>query len=316
MCLKEDFAKAREVCDRIRKEVSKVIVGKEELIENILVSFIAGGHVLLEGVPGVAKTMMAKAIASSLGCKFSRIQFTPDLLPSDITGTYIYRIQNSEFVLRKGPIFANVILADEINRAPPKTQSALLECMQERQATIEGETHRIEPPFMVIATQNPIELEGTYPLPEAQIDRFLMRLIVEYPTKREEIEILKLWDNKGAANNVNRVTDSKELITMQNLAKKVHCEDRVMEYIVDLVLHTRKDPNVLLGASPRASISLLTAAKAKALINGRDYVIPDDVKSLANHVLNHRILLRPEAELDGLTSKDVIQAALDSVEVR
>jgi len=314
--LKEEFTRAEEVCSRIMDEVSRVVVGKKELIENILVSFIAGGHVLLEGVPGVAKTLIAKAIASALGCKFSRIQFTPDLLPSDITGTYIYRAQTSEFVLRKGPVFANVVLADEINRAPPKTQSALLECMQEGQATIEGETHIIEPPFIVIATQNPVELEGTYPLPEAQIDRFLMRLVVGYPSKDEEVGILKLWGGKDNMEAVESVTSREELIKLQDIAKRVHCEDRVLEYIVDLVSHTRRNPSVLLGASPRASLSLLAAAKAKALLSGRDYVIPDDIKTLAPHVLNHRVLLRPEAELDGMKPEDVIKAALNSVRVR
>jgi MoxR-like ATPase len=310
-----ELNKAKETCGKILEETQKVVVGKEELLENIMVCLLSRGHVLLEGVPGIAKTTIATSFAQTLGCEFGRIQFTPDLLPTDITGTFIFRADTSDFALRKGPIFANIVLADEINRAPPKTQAALLECMQEGQATIEGKTYGLEPPFMVIATQNPIEQEGTYPLPEAQIDRFLMRLNVDYPNRVEERDILRRF-NKDLIQAITRVCTPADIINIQESVKSVHAEDGILDYIVDLIFSTRENQNVLLGGSPRASISLLLTAKAKAVLHGRDYIIPDDVKYVAPHVLNHRIILRPEAELDGMRSIDVINQTLDSIEVR
>jgi len=265
---------------------------------------------LLEGVPGVAKTYMANTFAKILNLEFKRIQFTPDLLPADIVGTYIYDQNKNEFRFRKGPIFANIILADEINRAPPKTQSALLESMQEKQVTVEGTTYPLPEPFIVIATQNPIELEGTYPLPEAQLDRFMFRVFVDYPTGDEEVEILEL-KNDEAKIELKAVTTAQQIKQMQRMVNKVHIRREIMEYIKDIVTKTRTDPQILLGASPRASIVLLTGSKAYAAIKGRSFVIPDDVKKLAYASLNHRIILKPEAELEGITVDDVIKRILE-----
>jgi MoxR-like ATPase len=304
----------RSIAQKVLSEVNKVIVGKLDILQNIFIALLAGGHVLLEGVPGVAKTVMAKTFSDTLGCEFKRIQFTPDLLPADIIGTNVYDQKSGKFYLRKGPIFANIVLADEINRAPPKTQSALLECMQEKQVTIEGETHYLPRPFMVLATQNPIELEGTYPLPEAQVDRFFFKLIVDYPNPEEELEILK---RKNVAEEaiVEKVASPQIVIAMQEAVKKVYVDDSMFEYIKNIVLRTRNHPQILLGASTRASIVLLYASKARAAILGRDFVIPDDIKSLAFPVLNHRIILKPEAELEGISAGRIINEILEEVEV-
>lgn len=310
----EELQRIRGLCDEIIHETQKVIIGKKDLIECMLIALLAKGHILLEGVPGIAKTTMIKTFAQTLGCTFRRIQFTPDLLPSDITGTYIYNPKTSEFTLRRGPIFSNIVLADEINRAPPKTQAALLEAMQERQVTLEGETHMISPPFIVMATQNPIEQEGTYPLPEAQIDRFQMRLIVDYPTKLEEKMILRLFSS-GSESKINSIINPEKIVSIQSLLTQVYVEDTVIDYITDIVSYTRNNPNILLGGSPRASISLLETSKARAIIKGRDYVIPDDVKKMAYHVLNHRIYLTPEAELDGMKPTKIIEDALSSIKI-
>jgi len=293
-------------------EMQKTVVGKQNVIEDLMISLLAGGHVLLEGVPGIAKTALIKAFSKTLGCDYKRIQFTPDLLPSDITGTLIYKVHSSEFVLRKGPIFTNILLADEINRAPPKTQAALLESMQERQTTIEGETHILPIPSMVLATQNPIEQEGTYPLPEAQVDRFQMKILVDYPTKEEEKKILELF-NRGYTDKVNAVVNPQKILMLQNLVKQIHVEHEIIDYITELVFYTRKHPQVLLGASPRASIALLETSKAKALLHGRDYVIPDDVKQLSLPIMNHRIIVKAEAELEGIRSVDIIHEALKNI---
>jgi MoxR-like ATPase len=312
--LSSNDGEVKGASDRVIAEVNKVIVGKAEELKMIEACLIAGGHVLLEGVPGVAKTMMAKALASSLNLQFERIQFTPDLLPSDIVGTYIFDQKSADFKLRKGPIFGNVILADEINRASPKTQSALLEAMQERQVTIEGTTMKLPSPFIVLATQNPIEFEGTYPLPEAQIDRFLMRIEISYPTREESIQILK--NLKGIAEwNLKPVMDEKTIQRFMNRIWEVNVDDSVRSYIMDVVEATRSHAAVKLGGSPRAATSLQTAAAATALIEGRNYVIPDDVKRVARHVLPHRVIIKQEAVLDGVTQNAVIDEIMKSVKV-
>lgn len=300
----------RDICQQVLTEIRKVVVGKGEVMQNIFIALLADGHVLLEGVPGVAKTFMANAFAQVLGCSFNRIQFTPDMLPADITGTNIFSQEEGTFKLKKGPIFANVVLADEINRAPPKTQAALLECMQERQVTLEGTTYKLDRPFLVMATQNPIELEGTYPLPEAQVDRFLFKLIVGYPTDQEEVEIISRKHNPVDV-KLNVVTNPEVLVKMQDAVRHIHVDKDLMEYIRDIVIRTRKDPQVLIGGSPRASIVLLTCAKARAAILGREFVTPDDIKALTLHGLYHRLILKPEAELGGVSVPRLVTTILE-----
>jgi MoxR-like ATPase len=292
-------------------QVARAFVGATETTELLLVALLARGHVLLEGVPGVAKTTLCKTFSRTLGCSFKRIQFTPDLLPSDITGTYILDMRNSTFLLRPGPIFANIVLGDEINRAPAKTQSALLEAMQEAQVTIEGDTRLLEPPFMVLATQNPIEHEGTYPLPEAQVDRFLMKLSIKYPSAEDEKRMLLTYSQPLA--EVQTVLGPQRILALQRLAEMVHVEPELMDYVVGLTRHTRQHRRVFLGVSPRASLMLLQAAKARSLLRGRSYVLPDDIKALAVSVLSHRILLAPEAELEGAQPEEVVNDALEKV---
>ncbi|MBM4318956.1 MAG: AAA family ATPase [Deltaproteobacteria bacterium] len=279
------------------EEIGKVFIGPPELVEVLLVALLAPGHVLLEGVPGVAKTTLVKAFAQLLGCEFRRIQFTPDLLPADITGTYILDMGTNRFVLRKGPIFAQIILGDEINRAPAKTQSALLEAMQEHQVTVEGVTQQLVEPFMVLATQNPIEQEGVYLLPEAQLDRFLVKVQIGYPDVLQERAILQTYHR--AVPQVRPCFTPQEVLGLRSRVEQVHVEDELMEYIVRLVRYTREHEQVALGASPRAALALMRAAKARALLHGRSFVLPDDVRVLLPPVLRHRILLTPEAELEG-----------------
>lgn len=307
-----EHPEAKQVCDKILAEVGKVVVGKTEELKMLIASLFAGGHVLLQGVPGVAKTVMARAIANSTSLEFHRIQFTPDLLPSDIVGTFVFDQKTSDFKLRQGPIFASIVLADEINRASPKTQSALLEAMQERQVTIEGSTLKLPNPFMVLATQNPIEFEGTYPLPEAQIDRFLMRIEIGYPSRTETIEMLKrlreIYEWK-----ISPVVNQDDINVVSKLFWNVNVDNTIREYIADIVEATRKIASVRLGASPRAATALQTAATAVALIDGRDYVVPDDVKRVVPHVLSHRIVLTQEAVLDGTTQASVADRAVKSV---
>jgi MoxR-like ATPase len=305
----------KALSDRIIAEVSKVIVGKTEELKLIEACLFAGGHVLLEGVPGVAKTTMAKALASSLGLKFDRIQFTPDLLPSDIVGTYVFDQKASDFRIRQGPIFGNIILADEINRASPKTQSALLEAMQERQVTIEGTTIPLPSPFLVLATQNPIEFEGTYPLPEAQIDRFLMRVQIGYPTRAETMLMLK--NLRGIMETkVRPVADEKTLQALIPAAIwSENVDDTIRGYITDIVEATRSHPAVRLGGSPRAATSLLVGSSGLAAVEGRGYVIPDDVKRVAPFVLSHRLVLRQDAVLDGVTQSTIVSQVLQSTKV-
>lgn len=298
----------------IFNEVNKIVVGKTDLINYLIISLLSEGNILMEGYPGVAKTTIAKTFASALGCDFKRIQFTPDIMPADITGTYIYNQKTGNFELRKGPVFANIVLADEINRTSPKSQSALLECMEERQVTLEGKTMPVPRPYMVIATQNPIDLEGTYPLPEVQIDRFMLKLNVEYPDEKEELEMLMRKDRE-ALSEIKKVTNPEQIMGMINAVKKVFIDEKVMMYIRNLVIKTRKNKDLLIGASPRASIALLNASKSLAAMRGRSYVIPDDIKYLLPAVLRHRLILAPESEFGGVTVNEIIRDALENVEV-
>ena len=302
---------------RIRAEVAKAIAGQEQVVEQVLVAILANGHVLLEGVPGVAKTLLVRCLAQTLNLDYGRIQFTPDLMPSDVIGTVIYDPKTTEFKVRKGPIFVNILLADEINRTPPKTQAALLEAMEERRATIDGEPHPLPPPFIVFATQNPIDFEGTYPLPEAQQDRFLLKVIVEYPSAEAEVDVLKRHHSGFRPQNLDAfgiqpVVDAEQLRQMQEQVSSVTVEDKVFSYIYEMVKATRNSSDVMVGGSPRAGIALLNCSKAIAALRGRDYVIPDDVKELALPVLRHRVLLRPEAEVEGLNSDRVLRTIIDA----
>lgn len=303
--------RAAGIRDALRREISKVYVGSSETIDLLLTATLARGHVLLEGVPGIAKTTLVKAYARALGCSYSRIQFTPDLLPADITGTYVLNLQTNEFQIRQGPIFAHVVLGDEINRAPAKTQSALLEAMQEGQVTIEGDTRILPGPFVVLATQNPVEHEGVYDLPEAQIDRFVFKVILGYPSFDEEREILLTYG--GAVPDVSAVLDPATVLELCDAAERIHVAPELLDYIVRLVQATREHESVLLGASPRASLALMRCAKARALLAGRNHVLPDDIRVLAHHALVHRLMLTPEAELDRVGPNEVIKACLTAI---
>ncbi len=304
----------------ILKELRKTIVGQDDVIEQILVAVLAEGHALIEGVPGTAKTLTIKTLAHIIGAQYSRIQFTPDLMPSDITGTNVFNMQTSQFALRHGPIFTDILLADEINRTPPKTQAALLEAMEERQTTIDGERYPLSPLFTVLATENPIEYEGTYPLPEAQLDRFLMKIIIDYPEQTDEEEIVARWDagfNSRYLQNVQiaRLTDATLIQRCRAEVRALRMEPGVQKYIVEIVRRTRTHPTILYGASPRASVALLLCSKALAAIRGRDFPTPDDVRDVALPVLRHRLALRAEAELDGATTDAVISDIIKTVEV-
>lgn len=298
----------------VRRQVNRVYIGPSHPVDLMLISLLASGHVLLEGVPGVAKTTLVKTFAATLGCSVRRIQFTPDLLPADITGTYILSPRDGTFSLRNGPIFANVVLADEINRAPAKTQSALLEAMQERQVTIEGDHFELPNPFFVLATQNPVDLEGTYPLPEAQIDRFLVHISVGYPSVEEEVAMLRAHGVSAPEPSV--VLSPADVLALQQIAARIHVEDDIHEYAVLLTAFTRKHQKVLLGASPRASLGLLRAAKAHAVLNGRAYVVPDDIQAVAPAVLAHRLILMPELEGNPDARADLVYEALRQVSYR
>lgn len=305
---------------QITSELHKTIVGQDEVIEQILVAILAEGHALVEGVPGTAKTLTVKSLAQIIGARFSRIQFTPDLMPSDITGNNVFNMQTSEFSLRPGPIFTDILLADEINRTPPKTQSALLEAMEERQTTIDGKRYRLSPLFTVLATENPIEYEGTYPLPEAQLDRFLLKILIDYPAEDAELEIVSRWDNGFNSRNleeiqINSLSDREAIQKCRAEVKAMRMEPGVQKYIVELVRRTRTHPTILYGASPRASVALLLCSKALAAIRGRDFPTPDDVRDVAFPVLRHRLALRAEAELDGATTDAVISDIIKTVEV-
>jgi MoxR-like ATPase len=302
------------IAHSIVAEVGKVYIGSPRVAESLLCALLARGHVLVEGVPGIAKTTLVKAFSDSLGCAFRRVQFTPDLLPSDITGTYILDMRTNEFVLREGPIFANVLLGDEINRAPAKTQSALLEAMQEAQVTIEGHTRPLPEPFIVLATQNPIEHEGTYPLPEAQVDRFLIKIAMSYPDSADEKRMLATYNPPAPAARPR--VGPADVLRLQQLAEGVHVAEEIFDYILGLVHYTRQHRRVYLGASPRAALALLRAGKALALIRSRDFVLPDDVKDLAAPVLAHRVVMTPEAELEGAHAEAVVAEAVQRVPYR
>ena len=310
-----DFSQFQMLFERIAGNVEKIIQGKDEVIRLSLVTLIAEGHLLLEDVPGVGKTMLAKALARTLGCSWQRIQFTPDMLPTDVTGVSIWDSQAAGFRFKKGAIFANICLGDEINRASPKTQSALLEAMEERQVTVDGKTYKLDEPFMVIATQNPIEHEGTYPLPESQLDRFMIRLSIGYPGRESELEILDKHGEREPIEDLQPVADAAQVRTLVELARSVHVADSLRSYIVDVTETTREHPDVYLGASPRASLFLLKASRALAASRGRDYVVPDDIKDLINPVLGHRILLAPEAHMRGARPEDVLEALIDRVPI-
>ncbi len=304
----------REIAQEVLSEVSRVIVGYGEILQQLFIALLVNGHVLLEGVPGLGKTVMAKTFAQSLGISFRRVQFTPDLLPSDITGTKIFDQNEGAFVLQKGPLFANIVLADEINRSAPKTQAALLEAMAERQITIEGDTLPLDKPFMVVATENPVEMEGTYPLPEAQLDRFIMKVWLDYPSQEEEVDIMRRQIS-GESPSVTAITSGEEILAAQKLMNMVYIDDRILKYIRDIVLKTRNHPQIALGCGPRASLVLMKCSKARAAILGRVYVTPDDVRALIIPALNHRILLKPEAELEGLDVKSVIKNIVEDIPI-
>jgi MoxR-like ATPase len=309
-----ELESARERLDAIRREVSRVFLGDASVIDMLLVAILSRGHVLLEGVPGVAKTTLVKAFSQTLGSSVRRIQFTPDLLPADITGTYVLNPRDGAFTFRPGPVFANVVLADEVNRAPAKTQSALLEAMQERQVTVEGERFELPDPFFVLATQNPIELEGTYPLPEAQIDRFALRVQVRYPQLRDEVTMLKA--HGVVAPNPSAVLSTHDVLRLQSIAARVFVEDDLFEYIARLSAYTRSHGKVVLGASPRASLGLLRAAKARAVLEGRPFIVPDDIRALAEPVLAHRLIVVPELEADQQARSQIIDETVLRVPYR
>ncbi|WP_291913245.1 MoxR family ATPase [Chitinophaga sp. CB10] len=314
-----DFSALQQGVEAVREQIGKVIVGQSEMVDLLITALLAQGHVLIEGVPGVAKTLTAKLLAQSIDADFSRIQFTPDLMPADVLGTSVFNPQTREFEYKKGPVFSNLVLIDEINRAPAKTQSALFEVMEERQITNDGHTYQLDKPFMVIATQNPIEQEGTYRLPEAQLDRFLFKIQVKYPELEEEIAILEAMNQlpspEAIVSVVNKVLTATQLIEFQQLVKQVRMDEKLLHFIAAIVHATRQHSSLYLGASPRASIAVMNCAKAQAAMNNRDFVIPEDVVSMVTHVLRHRIILTPEREMEGITTDDVIAQIVKTVEV-
>ena len=322
--INERIARESTFVDDLKKALGLVIVGQDDLINRILIGLLANGHILLEGVPGLAKTLIVKTLAQLISTQFQRIQFTPDMLPADLLGTLIFNQKNGTFETRKGPIFANVILADEINRAPAKVQSALLEAMQERQVTIGDETFKLDAPFLVMATQNPIEQEGTYPLPEAQVDRFMLKLRVDYPSKEEERAILKRMATTQISDSVTAVVDAEHILNAQNVINDIYVDEKVEDYVLNLVFATR-DPGeynlgdmdnlIEYGASPRATINLVLAAKARAFLQHRGYITPEDVRYVGRDVLRHRVILTYEAEAEELTSEDILQRLFDSIEI-
>ncbi len=308
----------QQVLERLRDEVQKVIVGQDHMVDLLLVALLCDGHVLIEGAPGLAKTLTAKLLARCIRTGFSRIQFTPDLMPGDVIGTSVFDPRTTAFEFRPGPIFSNIVLVDEINRAPAKTQSALFEAMEERQVTVDGRTYPLAPPFMIVATQNPIEQEGTYRLPEAQLDRFFFKLNVDYPTLNEEVAILERASSGVAAlsvDNVRAVLGPEELQRARDLVRQVRCEEKVMRYVAAIVDRTRHDGALMLGASPRASLAILIGARARAAMFGRDFVTPEDVQAIAPHVLRHRVQLTPEREMEGLTPDQVVGLLMKQLEV-
>jgi MoxR-like ATPase len=304
--------------EEIRNEIGKIIVGQQEMIELLLAGMLADGHILIEGVPGVAKTLTAKLLAKTLDVQFKRIQFTPDLMPSDVVGTPVFNPKEAKFEFRQGPVFGNIVLIDEINRAPAKTQSSLFEVMEEKQVTIDGHTYQMEPPFMVVATQNPVEQEGTYRLPEAQLDRFLFKINVPYPSLDEEVSILKaIQELKGAlpVSQLNAALTARDIQDLQQQIKNMLAEEKILQFIAKIVHSTRNHRSLFLGASPRSSIGILNGSKAIAAIRGRDFVTPDDVLFVVKPVLRHRIILTPEKEMEGITTDDVIQEITSGIEI-
>ena len=313
-----DLSPITSKLDKLFAEAKKILIGQEELLELMVICLLCDGHILLEGVPGVAKTLSANVMSKTIDSQFSRIQFTPDLMPADIIGTSVFNMKESEFVFKPGPIFSNVVLIDEINRAPAKTQSALFEVMEEKQISFDGTSHKMELPFIVIATQNPIEQEGTYRLPEAQLDRFLMKIHMSYPSADQEVEILKRFKNqvgKLDLNVVNKVINKDDIAEIQNILSQIHIENQMLEYIAELIQETRNHPKIYLGGSPRASLAIMKTCKMTAVFAGRDFVIPDDIQYVVPHVLNHRLILTPEAEMEGLTTTAVIDEILKTLEV-
>lgn len=313
-----DLSGLQQAVTDIKREVNKIIVGQDEMIELLIAAILADGHVLIEGVPGVAKTLSAKLLSRTMTVGFSRIQFTPDLMPSDIIGTSIYNLKTSEFEFKQGPLFSNIVLIDEINRAPAKTQSALFEAMEERQITVDGKTYPLAPPFIVLATQNPVEQEGTYRLPEAQLDRFLFKIEVDYPTLEDETKIVAEYHarkNMVDINTVNGIMNAKDVKDYREKVSMVHIDGNLISYIAKIVNQTRNNSSLYLGASPRASLAILTSSKAIAAMRGRDFVTPDDVKFVATPVLKHRVILTPEKEMEGITTKEVIKQIIEKIEV-
>ncbi len=313
-----DLKNLQEAVEKIKAELGKVIVGQHDMLEMLIISILTDGHSLIEGVPGVAKTLTAKLLAKTLAVDFSRIQFTPDLMPSDILGTSIFNVKTSEFEFKQGPVFSNIVLIDEINRAPAKTQAALFEIMEERQVTMDGTEYKMEPPFLVFATQNPVEQEGTYALPEAQLDRFLFKINVPYPTLEEEVHILENEHHRKDAfvlDSVTQVLNAKQIAEYQHTIKQIIIESNLLKYIAAIVENTRTNANLFLGASPRASLAIMNASKALAAMNGRDFVTPDDIKKIAPSVLRHRIMLTPEREMEGITADKVVQQIIETIEI-
>ncbi|MDQ1771148.1 AAA domain-containing protein [Labilibaculum sp. A4] len=313
-----DLQELNHLIGQIKYEIKKVIIGQEKNIDLLLVGLFAKGHVLIEGVPGIAKTLSAKLLAKSISSGFSRIQFTPDLMPSDVLGTTIFNLSTSKFEFNKGPIFSNIILIDEINRAPAKTQSALFEVMEEAQISIDGTTHKMEQPFWVIATQNPIEQEGTYRLPEAQLDRFLMKIEFTYPDEQEELEILATKNERKGKNETFEITEvlnSEQINMLRQQVQEIHIDENLQKYIVQIVQNTRNHPGIILGASPRASVAVMMAAKALSAIRGRDFVTPDDIKEVAIPALHHRLILTPEKEMEGVLPKQIIAQIMEGIEI-
>ncbi len=313
-----DLSSLQNTIEEIRREVAKVIVGQNQMVDLLIAAILADGHVLIEGVPGVAKTLTAKILSRVLDVNFSRIQFTPDLMPSDVLGTSVFNLKTSEFQFKKGPIFSNLVLIDEINRSPAKTQAALFEVMEERQITMDGTQYALPPPFMVVATQNPVEHEGTYRLPEAQLDRFLFKIEVNYPSAEEETQMLYRFHlNKTlqSLDSINKLLNTEQIVGYRSLVKEIHVELHLLQYIAQLVNKTRKHPSLFLGASPRASMALMNSSKAYAAMQGRDFVTPEDIKTMFFPVLRHRVMLTAEKEMEGISENDVLQQIINQVEI-
>ncbi|MBT1704404.1 AAA family ATPase [Chryseosolibacter indicus] len=313
-----DLSALNESIVKIRSEIAKIIVGQEEMVNLLVTAILADGHVLIEGVPGVAKTLTAKLLSKVISVKFTRIQFTPDLMPSDVLGTSVYNMKSGDFEFKSGPIFSNIVLIDEINRAPAKTQSALFEVMEERQVTVDGRTYQMEAPYIVVATQNPIEQEGTYRLPEAQLDRFLFKINVHYPALEDEVSIIKGHHARKGHQPVAEVTavlSAEDIRKYRSVVQHIHVEENLLEYIARIIVETRNNPSLFLGASPRASVAILNSSKAFAALNGRDFVTPEDVKYVTRPVLRHRVVLTPDKEMEGVTADEVIKLIIDKIEV-